>query len=214
MSKLMLPFLIAGSLVLGGCATSRSVLDVQAPRSPQQAAPSNGKTVYVNVVSDQRVFEVSPTNPSIPSLDSSEAQDGNIKLRALGRKRNTFGQALGDIVLKEGQTVETLTAASIRQAFAAKGYRVLESKDKADATYVVDANIGKFWSWMNPGFSAITLSTEIQTDLTIKSANAANKQSVAVSASGSYQTGMEENWLEVINKALHEYVNQLKEKLN
>jgi hypothetical protein len=36
---------------------------------------------------------------------------------------------------------------------------------------------------------------------------------VSVKASGNYQTGMEENWIEVINKALRAYVDELKAKL-
>ncbi|WP_366141882.1 hypothetical protein [Propionivibrio sp.] len=88
-----------------------------------------------------------------------------------------------------------LTAASIRQAFVEKGYRIVDSKEKTtDSTYVVDAEINKFWSWMNPGFVAITLSTEISTGLTIKSQDGTERQTVSVKAADNYQTDMEGNW--------------------
>lgn len=204
---------ILGMLLLGGCATSRSVLDVP-PVAAGQMAPANGKEVYVNSTVDKRTFEVNPPVPSTPSLSPGETQDNDTRLRSIARKRNTFGQALGDIVLKEGQTVETVTNAAIRQAFVEKGYRIVASRDKVGAnTTVVDANVDKFWSWMNPGFSAITLSTEISTDLTIKSADGVSKQSISAKAAEGFQTGMDDNWLEVINKALRAYVDELKAKL-
>lgn len=203
-------------LLLGGCATSRSVLDVPPPASNTalQSAGKQAKEVLVTTVSNQRLFEVNPPSPSIPSLDPAEDQGATIKARAIGRKRNTFGKALGDILLKEGQSVETLTAAAIRQAFAEKGYRVIDRKEKAtDNTVFVEATVDKFWSWMNPGFASITLSTEIATDLTLKSAGNNRAKTVSVKASDGYQTAMEGNWIEVINKALRAYVDELKAQL-
>ena len=204
---------LSALFLLGGCATSRSVLDIPAPAAGPASSP-NGKQVLINSVSDKRVFEAQPGSPSIPSLDADEQIDASIKLRAVGRKRNTFGKALGDILLKEGQTVEALTSAAIRQAFAEQGYTVITSKEQAvGVPYTVDASIDKFWSWMNPGFASITLSTEISTSLSVKSPGGADLQTVYVKASDNYQTGMEENWVEVINKAVRAYVDALKKRL-
>jgi uncharacterized lipoprotein YajG len=203
---------LSSLVLLGGCATSRSVLDIPAPIA-RDVAQANGKKVLVVSVADRRAFATAPGSPDIPSLDPGEEQSDAIKARAVGRKRNTFGKALGDILLKEGQTVETLTARSIRQAFAEKGYKIIDRKEEATSdTLLVEATVGKFWSWMNPGFVAITLSTEIATDLAIHSP-ARETTTVSVKASGNYQTAMEGNWIEVINKALRAYVEELKAKL-
>jgi hypothetical protein len=212
-SSLQFAAIVLSVLWLGGCATSRSVLDIPVPVA-DKVAPSDGKAVYINSTRDKRVFEANPSSPNIPSLDPGESQGGDVALRAVGRKRNTFGKALGDILLKEGQTVETLTAAAIREAFVEKGYRVIDSKDRAgDGAYVVDAEITKFWSWMNPGFAAIALSTEISTTISIKSPTGTDRQNVSVKASDNYQTGMEDNWIEVMKKALRSYIDDLKNKL-
>jgi uncharacterized lipoprotein YajG len=212
--NLRIACLIFGVLLLGGCATSRSTVEILPPIS-EKTSQSNGKEVYINSTVDKRIFEIAPSSPSTPSLDSSEDQSESIKQRAIGRKRNTFGKALGDLVLKEGQNIGSLTNASIRQAFIEKGYRVVDSKNKTSSnTYIVDADIEKFWSWMNPGFFAITLSTEISTNISIKSPDGLNKQTIAVEASGNYQTGVEANWIEVINKAMRAYIDELKAKLN
>ncbi len=203
------------SCLLSACATSRSVIDLPAPAAPaattQQAA---GRDVYINLPRDKRAFEVAPSSPNIPSLDPSEDSSDKIRARAIGRKRNTFGKALGDILLPEGKTVESLTAGAIRQAFQERGYRVLDDKSKvSDSTYVVDVELTRFWAWMNPGFWAITLSAEISTVLDIKSPSGPSRQTVSVKASDNFQTGMEGNWIEVINKALKAYVDDLQKKL-
>ncbi|MDR1424820.1 MAG: hypothetical protein LBI92_09520 [Azoarcus sp.] len=203
--------------LLGGCATSRSVLDIPPPEA-RAAAQATGGEVFIVSVTDRRAFETAPRSPDIPSLDPGRGQDGAIKARAVGRKRNSFGRALGDILLKEGQSVETLTASSIRQAFAEKGYKVIDRReDTTPNTLFVDASVDKFWSWMTPGFSALTLSTEISTDLAIQSPAQGNAPGKTVTASirayGNYQTGMEGNWIEVINKALRAYIDELKAKL-
>jgi hypothetical protein len=200
--------------VLGGCATSRSVIDASIPATNEAPQLANGREVFINVPIDNRVFEASPGEPSIPSLDPSENSGDLIKARAIGRKRNGFGKALGDILLPEGQTVATLTMASIRQAFQARGYHVLDDKDKISSkTYVVDTDLQKFWSWMNPGFWAITLSTEISASIGIKRAGDSEHKSVFVKASDRFQTGRESNWSEVMKAAQKMFVDGLEDKL-
>ena len=170
--------------VLAGCATSRSVIDIPTPSVSNATQQSIGKEVYINPPRDGRVFEVAPASPNIPSLYSSENSSDKIRARAIARKRNSFGKALGDILLPEGKTVESLAAASIRQAFQEKGYRVLDDKSKvSEGTYIVDTELTKFWSWMNPGFWAITLSAEISTALDIRSPSGTSRQTISVKAS-------------------------------
>ena len=201
--------------LLSGCATSRSILEIPPLATPSAVQPANGKSVLIDTVADQRVFDVNPGTPSVPSLDDSEKIDASVKLRAVARKRNTFGKALGDIVLKEGQSVETVTREAIRQAFIENGYTVVERGTSAAATadLTIEARIDKFWSWMNPGFAAITLSTEISTILQLRTPDGAGSQQVYVKATEQYQTAMDGNWLEVINNAVRAYIEALKAKI-
>lgn len=119
------------------------------------------------------------------------------------------------MLLKEGETVQSLTNQSIQQAFTEKGYTVLSSKDQVTKdTYIVDANIQKFWAWMNPGFWQITLSSEISTDLAIKAPKGATSQQISVKAADGYQVATEANWTEIIQKSIQLYINDLKSKLN
>jgi hypothetical protein len=124
----------------------------------------------------------------------------------------TFGKGLGDILLNEGQTVESVIHGSLRQAFIESGYIVIENKDNmSKRSQIVEVEVNKFWSWMNPGFWAITLSTEIETDITIKGSGT-DKKTIYVKAADHFQTGVEGNWVSVMNTALKEYISEIKAK--
>lgn len=206
--------LIGIVVFLAGCATSRGVVELKTPTS-KVTGPSNGKSIYINSVVDTRIFESKPTDPNIPSLDPGEEKNDQIKLRAVARKRNTYGMALGDILLKEGQTVESVIHDSLRQAFSENGYNVVENKQLVTSdTYIVDAHINKFWSWMNPGFWALRISAEISTGVGIKQENSTtNEETIDVKASDTFQTGAEGNWIEIMHSALKAYIEQVKLKL-
>lgn len=210
-NKLIIAF--STVLALTGCATSRSILDVQTPTG--QIGQANGRSVYINAIADNRSFQTNPSTPDIPSLDPTEDQSDNIKSRAIGRKRNGYGKALGDILLKDGETVQNLAYKSIQEAFVEKGYTIINNKEQITKdTYVVNASIDKFWAWMNPGFWSITLSSEISTDITIKSGKTTTPLTGSAKAAEGYQVATERNWAEIIQKSLRLYIDDLKTKLN
>lgn len=205
--------ILSAILSLSGCATSRSVLDIQPPAG--QPGQANGKKVYINAVADNRSFQTNPATPDIPSLDPSEDQSDSIKSRALGRKRNAYGKALGDMLLKDGESVQSLTYKSIQEAFLEKGYTVIDNKEQITKdTYVVNASIDKFWAWMNPGFWSLTLSSEISTEISIKSGKTTTPLKAYAKAADGYQVATEKNWSEIIQKSLKLYVDDIKAKLN
>jgi uncharacterized lipoprotein YajG len=157
-------------LTLTSCATNRGVVRLDVP-APTMETPLNGKTVIINSVTDNRQFQENPKTQDIPSLGFGGAagSSADIKKRSIGRKRNSFGKALGDILLEEGQTVETVITSALKRSFSEKGYKILEGQNQTDNTIVVDASIEKFWAYMTPGFWAITLSSDISTDIQTKS---------------------------------------------
>lgn len=202
---------VCSAYFLTGCATSRGLVSLAIPTS-DNIATSTGVGIYIHSVVDKRIFEEAPKTPNIPSLDPSEPQNEKIKLRAIARKRNTFGKGLGDILLNEGQTVESVIHDSLRQAFIESGYTVIENKDNmSKRSQIVDVEVNKFWSWMNPGFWAITLSAEIETDISIKGSDT-DKKTIYVKIADHFQTGGEGNWVSVINAALKVYISEIKAK--
>lgn len=155
--------LLSCFLALAGCALTRGELDL---RVEEIANPNSTKTVKIVEVVDRRVFQVDPPKPFIPSLSNNEVNDRSVQKRAVARKRNTYGAAMGDIVLPEGRTVEQLTKEALTRALREAGVRVVsEGVPGHDAAIPLRAEIKKFWAWVTPGFWQITLQYEIEVTL-------------------------------------------------
>lgn len=140
---------------LSACALSRSEIDVPYQSSTQ---PETGAAVTVVAV-DARRFEAAPADPSTPSLkESSQIADPQITSRAVARKRNAYGNALGDVLLMPPKTAASLVSDAVKAGLRDSGYRVLEP---ADAGYAaaskINVHIAEFWTWVTPGFAAIKL---------------------------------------------------------
>ena len=139
-----------------GCATGRGILSVQV-QMPDN--PTSVQSVRIDEVIDKRVYEMHPSKPSIPSLMNEEdyAID-EIRSRAIARKRGGYGNALGDIVLPEGDSVRNLVRNIITRAFREAGVSVLKSGEAGAANAVpVKIEINQFWGWITPKFTHATI---------------------------------------------------------
>jgi len=149
----------AAFLALGGCAATRSTFDL--PPSKAAAASEAQATVYVKLVSvtDKRVFEAAPPNPSTPSLGKpEELKDPAITARAIARKRGGFGNAMADILLPPDRTVAHVVREAVTEALSQRGYTVVQAgaPQYADAASL-DVDISQFWTWLTPGFWTLSL---------------------------------------------------------
>ena len=201
---------VALCAALVGCATSRSEIKVgAAAAAPTTVAVTKSRAILIRNVTDERVFEQKPSEPNIPSLgfEGAAGATAETKARAIARKRNTFGAALGDILLENGQTVTGVVKASLTTAFGEAGYKVTSNPaDAGQSPIVIDVRIKKFWSWFKPGFWALTLSADIATDLEVQTLGA--PLIVSVHAEDSRQIATDSAWVEVIDKALKEFRTQ------
>jgi hypothetical protein len=144
--------LAALMLALGGCSSiggfDRSVLTM--PPAPAAAAPpATAPAVVIRSVSDERVFEAAPRDPSTPSL-GPDGGDASVRARAIGRKRNGYGQAVGDVLLAPGETVEGLMRQHIVAALQQGGVRVIDESAATPETPRIDVHIDRFWAWLHP----------------------------------------------------------------
>lgn len=204
MTRLLVVVLCA---CLAGCATSRSELHLKSPMAAAAAssvAPENQHVVVIRSIIDERVFEEAPSEPSTPSLGSGGAAKASdaVKARAIARKRNGFGQALGDVLLEQGQTVEGVLRENLTLAFQQAGYSVRNEADAGASPIVVDVHIKQFWAWFQPGFWAITLNNNITTDLVVEGASPVV---VSTHVEDSRQAATEGAWLEIVGKGLDAY---------
>lgn len=112
--------------ILAGCALGRTTVDVSAP---QGTNPTTGKYVRIDSVQDKRIFTVKPPSADMASLDPDEDSSDASKARAIGRKRNGYGKALGDVVLPEGKTASGLVENALATGFQEAGYIVVKQGD-------------------------------------------------------------------------------------
>lgn len=207
--SMKLALMLGLCVVVTGCATSRSEIKISSPAAGATAlVNANGPVAVIRSVSDERVFEQAPQDPSTPSLgfEGAAQASAEVKARAIGRKRNTYGKALGDVLLQPGQTVDGIVRENLATALQQAGYQVKSEKDAPDAPLRIEVGIKKFWAWLQPGFWAIKLHTQIATDLRVNGSN--TPVPVAVKTEEGMQIVTDSSWMETIGKALDSYRNE------
>ena len=63
---------------------------------------------------------------------------------------------------------------------------------------------------MNPGFFELRLSTEISTNIIIKNKDEIDNFVISVKKTDSFQAGTDSSWLQVIEEAFNNYLNEVK----
>ncbi|MCE9639793.1 MAG: flagellar biosynthesis protein [Betaproteobacteria bacterium] len=206
--------IVALSAALAGCATSRSELKIASPAASPAATPvTKERAVLIRSIVDERRFEEAPNEPNIPSLgfEGAAQATAEVKARAIGRKRNSFGKALGDILLEDGQTVIGIVRENLTAGLRKAGYRVAgDAAEAGKSPLVMDVRIKQFWSWFQPGFWAITLNADITTNLEIS--GLAAPLVVNVHAQDSRMAAGESAWTEIVNKAVQAYQTEVAAK--
>jgi len=130
----------------------------------------------ITQVRDARRFEERPLDPSVPSLwDAEELKNPAITSRAIARKRDGWGMALGDVLLPEGRTVEQVVREAVTKALREKGYAVVDerSADREQAL-PLEVTIQQFWSWASPGIPL--MSAEFEGILVMRSSALLNNE--------------------------------------
>ena len=188
---------MALAVALSGCAVTRSEVKLGTEPAVVGAADATRKPIAIGEVIDARTFEAAPRDPSIPSL-GSEGGSAETRARAVARKRNTYGMALGDVLLEPGQTVAGVVRRQLAAALAEAGYRIVEA-GTAGAP-VIDVRILRFWSWFSPGFFTVSVSTIVSTELISKARS--TPVSITVSNSESALAVTDGTWIEAIDKAM------------
>lgn len=186
--------------ILAGCAVGRTTVDVSVP---QGTNPATGKYVRIDSVQDQRTFTVKPASADMASLDPDEDSSDASKARAIGRKRNGYGKALGDIVLPEGKTASGLVESALATGFQEAGYIVVKEGDPNFAAAApVNAKIIDFWAWFQPGFWSISTNQKSELQLSGDVGALHGTQTVTTRVSESKQVVVSSDWKEIVEKGL------------
>ena len=165
-------------IMLSGCVTGRRELTLTVPTAVPTAVTAG--RVFLAEVTDDRQFVNKPDDPSTPSIDGDVtkllAQD---KDRMIGRQRNGYGHAMGDVSLAASDSVTKQVRSLIAQGLQSKGYQFTTD---STAPNVMKISTKEFWSWMTPGFVALTFEAKIQCAITVT--NAAGSHTLTVKGHG------------------------------
>lgn len=202
---------LLASWALGGCATSRGIIDVRPKVVP---APTSGPMVSLDSVADRRHFELAPRDPSTPSLKDNRINDTSITSRAIARKRNGYGMALGDVLLPAGRTVTDLTRETLTSALHDRGYRVVvPSATGSREVSGLNVEILEFWAWFTPGFWAAHLECRIH----LRATEAASPSRPAREFKGyvrlATQAATGDAWKNTVDKAIDSLVRDIETQL-
>jgi hypothetical protein len=216
-AKETLGLLLAGAAIvaLGGCAATRSTFDV--PPKGDDAVVTTGPRTYVALVrvTDRRIFEANPRKPSVPSLEKPEdLANPAIKARAIARKRGGFGNAMADILLPEGRTVEQVVREAVARALRDKGYGVVEpAAPERPNALPLEVDIQQFWMWMTPGFWTISL--EYEGIVTLKGPGIVGTEPEFVRGYAKVSTiaATDEEWRKTATLGVNDLTEQLKARL-
>jgi hypothetical protein len=197
-----------------GCATNRGYLGIQVPSAT--LTDPNGKQVYIRSITDSRSFQDKPESADIPSLGFGGISKvtPEMKSRAIARKRDTFGKALGDIMLKEGQSVQSVIYEATRNSLYSLGYDVVnDPKEAKPDAIIMDISIDKFWAWFMPGFWTLSIKSEITTINTISVPKRDKPVIIEASSCNFCQIGNAGNWMKALNMVVDDFIKKARLEL-
>lgn len=193
-----------------GCVTGRRSFGVDVP--PAQSYISNDAkgTIAIGPVSDAREFENKPDSPSTPSINGDVTMlTSQAKNTFIGRQRNSWGHAEGDIVLPKGETVQAKVGELLREGLKRRGYTVVDSSPNS-----VTADVQQFWTWLTPGFFALSFEAQITCKVTLSSGGKQATFIVKGYGLNHGQFAKDVNWQEAYEIAVQDFLTNLNQQLD
>ena len=204
---LIIPLALA-MLSMSGCVLGHRTVPLAVKNSA--ATPAKG-TVLLRSVSDDRHFENKPDKPSTPSISGDVNAVSKAELeKYIGRQRNGYGHAMGDLVLPGGETVTEKMRELVKEAFARRGYALTT---KAGSGNTAEVKIDEFWAWMTPGMWSLGFNARISGKFTVTRAEHTTSFTVLGEGENGGQMGSTENWQETYESAFDDFLAKLDKEL-
>jgi hypothetical protein len=193
-------------LLLGtGCVTGRRTMSL-----PVQAfgAPTNPKAdIKIESVTDNRRFENKPTEPFVPSVNGDVAAlSPQEKNTMIGRQRNTYGKAMGDVALPAGDSVTNLARLLVEQGLQQRGYRIVRSGSTPITAKVA---VDQFWGWSTPGMFSIAFEAQLQCTLTLQKGEQTKTVTVLGYGKNNAQVAKDANWQLAYDRAFKDFTAKM-----
>jgi len=200
------------AMTVSACATNRSVITVAAPTGEQ---PQSNHFAKITEVRDLRQFSVNPRDPSQPSLGSEdEIRDTKITGRAVGRKRNGYGMALGDVAVQETTSVAGLVRDAARKALQDRGYVVVEQNSpQYTEALPLTLDVQQFWTWISLGMFEGTFTFDATVGMSGNGLLATNPTSVKSQTVVTSMAGTDAIWTRTVQTGLNDLAEKIKAQI-
>lgn len=201
---------LLASALLTGCVTGTRNVDVAASKYTNDKTASG--QVYIAIVEDKRTFEAKPASPSTPSVNGDLAKTSKEKLATLiGRQRNGYGMAMGDVALPKSETVQTEVKALLKEGLESRGYTVT---DNQNAPVKLNVDIEKFWAWFSPGMFAVSFEADLACKINYTDTKGSQVFNVKGYGLNKGQVASDANWALAYQRALDDFLKNLDKTLD
>ncbi len=196
-------------LLASGCVTGTRNIDLEQPSFMSKKTAAG--TIYISEIKDSRNFEAEPRDPSTPSVDGDLMTTSKEKLATLiGRQRNGFGAAMGDVALPEGQNVQSKMKSLIAAGLKARGYTVSDSEN---ADMKLNVSISDFWAWFSPGMWSVSFEAKLKSILNFETNGESKEVVVEGYGINKGQIASDANWQLAYSRAFMDYMVKFEEAL-
>ena len=123
MNKLLQVITVLFLILLTGCPFGRRTVDL--PVQSFLNSPGGKGEIFIGSIEDKRVFQNQPSDPSMPSIDGNvHSLTPKEKGLMVGRQRDGYGRARGDIALPADDSVVDRTRRLLEEGFSSRGYSI------------------------------------------------------------------------------------------
>lgn len=199
------------TLFLTGCVTGTRNLDNLAVPDFSAEKSASGD-IYIAEILDNRVFEQKPRDPSTPSVRGNLNKTSKEKLATLiGRQRNGYGGAMGDVALPNGGTVQDKVRDLLVAGLESRGYTVV---DDSNAPNRLNVSVEKFWAWFTPGFVSVSFESNLQCEIEFETSSQTQKIAVQGYGLNKGQIASNANWELAYKRAFEDFLQNLDSTLD
>ena len=205
----LLAVLAVASTLSSGCVTGRRMITLETP-TQATAAPAGKGSIAIASVTDQRRFENKPASPSTPSIDGDVGSVARDALKVMiGRQRNGYGGAMGDVALAGDATVESQMRSLIEEGLKRRGYAV-GAGSGGDS---IDVRIDEFWAWFSPGFATVSFEAQIKSQIALSAGGKQHDLIVRGYGLNRGQVASDANWQLAYTRAFEDFLKNLDREL-
>ena len=197
--------LLASVVLLNACVTGTRNIAIDPPEYSNDKTASG--SIYIGTIDDNRIFEAKPRDPSTPSVKGDLASTPKEKLSTLiGRQRNGYGGAMGDVALLPGVTIQDRMRQLLTKGLQSRGYTVVSDPNAAKR---VSVDISKFWGWFSPGMWAVSFEANLQCKITFEENNQSRTLEVQGYGINKGQVASDANWELTYQRAYQDFLQNL-----